>query len=147
MSGIVCAIRGGPTSQPTIQRAITLAQEVDQQIHFLYVVNLDFLGHTATSRTHLISKELSQMGEFILLTAQVQAQNQGAAADGAIREGNIGEEIIRFCQETEADYIVLGNPKGEHEDNTFTTERLNKFVLLIEEASGAKAVLAGENAP
>lgn len=145
MSGIVCAIRGGPTSQPTIHRAIALAQELEGQIHFLYVVNLDFLERTASSRTHTITKEMRQMGEFILLTAQVQAQKQGVVANGAVREGNVGQEIISFCQETQADYVVLGSPRGEHETNAFTRESLNRFARLIEESSGAKAVLIGEN--
>ena len=145
MPGIVCAIRGGPTSQPTIRREITLAREIEQQIHFLYIVNLDFLEHTARSRIHTISKDLRQMGEFILLIAQDQAQSQDIVANGAIREGNVGEEIIRFCQETQADFVVLGSPKGEHEHNTFTRERLNQFVLLIEKTSGTKAILAEES--
>jgi nucleotide-binding universal stress UspA family protein len=146
MPGIVCAVRGGPASQPTIHRAITLAQESSTQILFLYVVNLDFLERTASSRTHTISKELRQMGEFILLTAQVQAQKQGIVAEGVVREGNVGEEIIRLCQETQADYVVLGSPKGEHEDNAFTRERLDLFIQLIEKTSGAKVILASENA-
>ena len=144
MPGIVCAIRGGPASQPTIHKAIELAKESGNKIYYLYVVNLDFLERTASSRTHTISKELRQMGEFILLTAQVQAQSQGVDADGVIHEGKVGEEIIRFCQETRADYVVLGSPKGEHEDNAFTRERLNQFVRLIENTSGAKVVLVGE---
>jgi nucleotide-binding universal stress UspA family protein len=145
MPGILCAVRGGPASQPTIHKAITLAQENRQPIYFLYVVNLDFLEHTAMSRTHTITKELRQMGEFILLTAQVQAQTEGVVADSFVREGNVGEEIIRLCQETQADYVVLGSPKGEHEDNTFTRERLRRFAQLIEKTSGAKTILAEEN--
>ena len=85
MSGIVCAVRGGPASQPTIHRAILLAKETGQKIHYLYVVNLDFLERTASSRTHTISKELRHMGEFILLTAQIEAQNQGVDSVGAQR--------------------------------------------------------------
>lgn len=145
MSGIICAVRGGPASQPTIQRAIELAQEVNQTIHFLYVVNLDFLERTARSRTHTISKELRHMGEFILLTAQVQAQSQGVEADGVIREGIVGEEIINLCQEIQAEYVVLGRPKGDTEDNAFTRERLNKFARLIKETSGAQTILAEGN--
>ncbi|KPJ88368.1 MAG: hypothetical protein AMJ53_16945 [Gammaproteobacteria bacterium SG8_11] len=141
MPGIICAVRGGPSSQPTIHRAITLAQEVGQPIHFLYVVNLDFLERTATSRTHTITKELRQMGDFILLTVQAQAQSQGVVADGSIREGNVSEEIIHLCQETKADYIVLGSPEGDREDNAFTQEHLNQFAQLIEDTSGAKAIL------
>ena len=145
MSGIVCAIRGGPASHPTIQKAISLAQETGQKIHFLYVVNLDFLGRTSSSRTHTITKELRQMGEFILLTAQVQAQNKGVESEGITREGNVGGEIIRLCQDTMADYVVLGSPKGEHEDNAFTRERMKQFAQTIETASGAKMILAEGN--
>ena len=141
MSGIVCAIRGGPASQPTINKAITLAEQINQKIYFLYVVNLDFLERTTSSRTHTISRELRQMGNFILLTAQDQANSRGALAYGIIREGNIGEEIIRFCQEIQADYIVLGKPEGEHEYNEFTRDRLSQFANLIENSSGAKAIL------
>ena len=85
MPGIVCAIRGGPASKPTIIRALTLAQE------------------------------------------------------------NVSDEIIQLCQETQADYVILGNPKGEPETNAFTRERLNTFAQHIEEASGAKAILVEED--
>jgi nucleotide-binding universal stress UspA family protein len=145
MPGIVCAIRGGPGSQPTIQKALTLAEETGQKIHFLYVVNLDFLERTASSRTHTISRELRQMGDFILLTAQDQANSLGFTADGIIREGSVGEEIIRLCQEIQADYIVLGSPKDDHEHNAFTRERLDQFARHIEDTSGAQVVLVNED--
>lgn len=145
MPGIVCAVRGGPGSQPTMSNAITLAQETGQKIYFLYVVNLDFLERTSTSRTHTISKELRQMGEFILLMAQVQAQKQGVEAEGVIREGIVSEEIINFCQESRADFLILGKPKQEQEENTFTRERLNEFAYRTEEASGAKVILVDVN--
>jgi len=144
MSGIVCAIRGGPASQPTIFKAISLAQETGLPVYYLYIVNIDFLERTASSRTHTIIKELRQMGEFILLTAQTQAQDQGIVAEGVVRDGNVGDEIIRFCQEIQADYIVLGRPQGEREDNVFTSERMHKFRQQIEQMSGSKAVFAEE---
>jgi len=144
MPDIVCAIRGGPASQPTIQRAINLAKSTQKSIHFLYVVNLDFLDRTASSRTHIISKELRQMGEFILLTAQVQAQEQGIKADGNIREGNVGKEIILFCQETKAEFLILGTPGGEKEHDTFTQERMKQFARTIEEGSGAKVIIVDD---
>ena len=43
MSGILCAIRGGPASKATIARAIDLAHETGARLVFLYIVNLDFL--------------------------------------------------------------------------------------------------------
>jgi nucleotide-binding universal stress UspA family protein len=141
MSGVVCAIRGGPASQPTIEKAISLAKEYLLPLYFLYVVNLDFLERTASSRVHLISKEMHQMGDFILLSAQEKAQKEGVVSEGIVRDGNVSEEIVGLCRELKADYVVLGRPKGEDDEaNVFTNERLWILANLVEGASGAKAV-------
>lgn len=145
MSGIICAIRGGPASQPTIRKAISLAKETNLKLSLLYVINLDFLERTASSRTHTIMLEMRQMGEFILLSAQSQAESQGVEAECVVRDGNVIAEIIRFSKEIEADYVVLGHPKLEGEENVFTIEKLKKFAQSIEEKSGAKAIfIVGE---
>ncbi|MGD2027997.1 MAG: universal stress protein, partial [Anaerolineales bacterium] len=102
MSGIICAIRGGPDSKATIQKGISLAIEVDLPLYFLYVVNLDFLSHTQSSKTSTITDELYQMGEFILFTAQEKAQNKNVKAEGVIRHGNVREEIINLASELSA---------------------------------------------
>jgi nucleotide-binding universal stress UspA family protein len=143
MPGIVCAIRGGPASRPTIDKSIQLAVETGLPLYFLYVVNLDFLSHTASSRTHLISKEMYEMGEFILLTAQTEAQSKGIDAQGIVRKGIIRDEIVALCQEMNADYVVLGIPRLQSEkENVFTEDRMDRFGQRIEEESGAKIVLA-----
>jgi nucleotide-binding universal stress UspA family protein len=141
MSGIVCAVRGGPASKPTIARAISLAQETGYPLYFLYVVNLDFLTRTTSTRVHTISEQMSQMGEFILLTAQDTAARQGVTAEGVIRHGNVGEEIIELCHEIAADYVVLGWPEIEHENTVFTHELLRQFVDQAEDQTGAQVVL------
>jgi nucleotide-binding universal stress UspA family protein len=142
MPGIVCAVRGGPASQPTIEKAISLAKETDLPLYFLYVVNLDFLSHTASSRVSTVSKEMHQMGEFILLTAQQRAAAQGLAAQGVVRHGNVTEEIIAQCKQIKANHLILGRPQDEEEENVFTFERLKEFSQRIESESGAKVILA-----
>ena len=145
MPGIVCAIRGGPDSQPTIQTAIDLAKETNQKVYFLYVVNLDFLTYTATSRVHVAAQEMHQMGEFILLTAQAQADEKGARAEGVVRQGQVSKEIIDLCHEVGAEYVILGRPRGQEEIDVFTHERLDRFTQRIEKESGAKAVLTQDS--
>ena len=141
MSAIVCAIRGGPASRPTIEKSIQLAAETELPLYFLYVVNLDFLTRTSSSRVHLISKQMHDMGEFILLTAQAEAETQGIRASGIVRQGNIRDEIVALCLETGARYVVLGKPKTQHEDaNIFTHAHLDEFAQRIEAESGAKIV-------
>jgi nucleotide-binding universal stress UspA family protein len=142
MSGIVCAIRGGPASRPTIDKSIQLAADTGLTLYFLYVVNLDFLSHTASSRTHLISKEMEAMGEFILLNAQTKAEAQGITSKGVIRHGQVGDEIIKLCKETCADFVILGRPQEQREENIFTHEGLSTFSQRIESESNAKIVLA-----
>ena len=141
MSGIVCAIRGGPDSQPTIQTAIDLAKDTGQTVYFLYVVNLDFLTYTSTSRVHVAAQEMREMGEFILLTAQAQAEEQGIKAQGVVQQGQVSKEIINLCHEVNAEYVILGRPRGQDETDVFTHKRLDQFTQLIEQESGAKAVL------
>jgi nucleotide-binding universal stress UspA family protein len=144
MPGIVCAVRGGPHSQPTILRAITLAKETGQQLYFLYVVNLDFMSHTASSRVHTVSEQMAQMGEFILLAAQETAARSGVDAATMVRQGDVQEEIIGLCHEIAADYLVLGVPRFQHEDAVFSKELLIRFVARTEHQTGARVVLPEE---
>ncbi len=142
MSGIVCAIRGGPESQTTIAQATTLARQTGLPLHFLYIVNLDFLSHTTSCRTHTISEQMEQMGEFILSAAQDSAAAQGITAQGVVRHGNVREEIINLCHELPADYLVLGQPQVEQEEHIFTHKVLTEFIERTEKETGAKVVLS-----
>lgn len=146
MSGVVCAIRGGPSSQRTIERAIGLAKETKLPLYFLYVVNLDFLAHTESSRTRLISSEMHEMGEFILCNAQTKAEDEKVHAERVVRHGAVTEEIIALAKEIEADYIILGQPEGADTEDVFTMERLNQFSERLSEESGAQVVITEKEA-
>jgi nucleotide-binding universal stress UspA family protein len=141
MSGILCPIRGGPGSQPAIELGILLANSMQERLHFLFVVNLDFLKATERGRTHVLSEEMRGMGEFILLTAMTKAEAAGIEADGSVRQGNVMEEIIAMAKEMEASRIILGRPR-EEEDDVFTVDRLEAFIQVCEQETGAKVVLA-----
>jgi nucleotide-binding universal stress UspA family protein len=147
MSGIVCAIRGGPSSQATIAQAIALAKETGLPLHFLYVVNLDFMSHTSSSHVQPVSGEMHQMGEFILIKAEEAAAEQGVRAQGTVRKGKVREEIAGLCHEIEAEYLVLGRPHIEGEDNIFTQALLTQFIDQIEQETGAQVVLLPEDGP
>ncbi len=141
MSGIVCAIRGGASSQATIEQAIRTANQTNLPVYFLYVLNLDFLMTGSQSRTHTISEEMRELGEFILLAAQAEAARKGVVSEGIIRKGHvIGDEIIALCRELSADYVILGRPMEAKEENVFTHEQLDQFGRHIEEETGAKII-------
>jgi nucleotide-binding universal stress UspA family protein len=145
MSGIVCAVRGGPASQPTIDRAIALAKETGLPLSFLYVVNLDFLDYTQSSRVQTITHELQQMGEFILLTAQTRAAAQGIQSEGVVRHGRVAQEVSQLCREMQAEYLVIGQPKFHLEESVFTRDLLGEFIGRVEEQTGARVILPEES--
>ncbi|MBW8011947.1 MAG: hypothetical protein FVQ83_12020 [Chloroflexi bacterium] len=142
MPGIVCAIRGGPNSQPTINTAISLAKDKGLPVFFVYIVNLDFLSHTQTSRVSILSEEMQELGEFILLSAQAEAEEKGAYSDGIIRQGNVEEEIINACKEFDADYVILGQPQVKESENVFDQNRLEAFKERIEKNGGVEVIFA-----
>ena len=144
MAGITCAIRGGPSSQPTIATSIQLAKDTGETIHFLYVVNLDFLTHSTSSKTNHISQEMREMGEFILLSAQEQASKMGVTSEGVIRDGQVMDEIIAYCAEIDPTYVVLGRPQEEQEDNLLTSDRLQAFADQITEVCQATVIFSSE---
>jgi nucleotide-binding universal stress UspA family protein len=82
------------------------------------------------------------MGEYILLTAQAQSAARGVTAQAVVRHGEVREEISGFCHELGADYLVLGRPGGEDEENVFTPDRLARFRERIEEETGASVILS-----
>jgi len=144
MPGIICAIRGGPPSQPTIATSIKLASETGETIYFLYVVNLDFLTHSSSSKTNHISQEIKEMGEFILLGAQEQAAENNVSAEGITREGKVEDEIISYCSELDPSYVVFGRPRAEQEDNLLSNERLQALADRITEVCSAIIVIPSE---
>lgn len=141
MPGIVCAVRGGPASLVTIKKAVEFANEQSLPLIFVYVVNIEFLSYTASSRVRTITHEMRQMGDFILLIAEEKALDMGITAKGVVRQGKVGEEIIAVCREFGADYAIMGKPKGREERDIFTHERMYRLSQRIEAESGAKVIL------
>jgi nucleotide-binding universal stress UspA family protein len=144
MSGIVCAVRGGPGSHPTIERALDLAEEKSLPVYFLYVINLDFLAHTSSGRTKTVKEEMQKLGEFILLRARKQAEKRNIEAEGVTREGKVREEIIRLCKERQADYAVLGHQSSDEERNIFSEQQFSQFIQQIEKESQAEVIVTEE---
>lgn len=144
MSGILCAIRGGPASQSTIELAIKTAKSEELPIYFLYIVDLNFLTLTSSARLHTIKEEMEEMGEFILMAAQMQAEKTGVESFCFVRQGEVSDEIIALGLEVGAVYVILGRPKAE-KTNVFTEERLRAFANRIAKKLDAKVLFAERN--
>lgn len=111
-------------------------------LYFLYVVNLDFLTYTERSRTQFLYNEIDHLGEFILLMAQEHAKANNVTAEGVVRHGQVGAEIIELANEIQADFVVLGQPQGGDDNDVFAYSKISEFGNLIETESNAKVIFA-----
>lgn len=139
MGIILCATRGGEASYRTQQAAIALAKERDDEIIFLYIINLSFLDKTSAPIVVNIDNELEQMGRFFLLMAQERAAEHGVTVRTLIRRGEIREEIISVARDEGATLVVLGRPTGDQ--SAFEMSGLREFMDQIERETGAETEL------
>ena len=139
MGLILCAARGGEASYRTQQAAISFAKERNEELIFLYVIDLSFLNKTAAPIVVDIENELKQMGNFFLLMAKERAAEQGIEVRTMIRKGFVREEIINAIQQEEATTVILGQP-GEKR-STFRMSDLEAFAAEIEQKTKAKTII------
>jgi hypothetical protein len=81
MGRILCATRGGEASPHTQDAAIAKAKEASDELVFLYIYGVKFLGHAKyTLRSDVVMEELDRMAEFLMAMAIERAKQQGVRA-------------------------------------------------------------------
>jgi nucleotide-binding universal stress UspA family protein len=139
MSGIVCAVRGGPNCKSTLAQAIALAQNTHLSLHFLYVVNHDLLPES-DDHIHAAAEKMHQMGQAVLSVAENKAATRGIVSETTVCQGNVEAEILNLCRDLDADYVILGRPEDQREA-IFTRDSLEILGQQIESEVGAKVIL------
>jgi nucleotide-binding universal stress UspA family protein len=134
MAKILCATRGGEASYRAQDAAIALAQEREDDLLFLYVVNLDFLDRTARAvRPDIVEAELEKLGAFLLEMARVRAEKQGLTVQTVLRHGSLIEALVVAAQELQIDTIAMGKPA---EGGTYSLEELRVLADNLENETG-----------
>ena len=136
MGIILCATRGGEASFRTQNAAIALAKERNEELAFLYVVDLNFLDKTAAPIVVDVENEISQMGKFLLLVAKERAIEQGVRTRILLSKGSIRDEIKKTARNIGASVVVLGRPAGEA--SAFEISSLKAYSGEIELETGAE---------
>jgi nucleotide-binding universal stress UspA family protein len=142
---IVCAARGGRRIQPSVNRAIELADEANARLTFLYVLDVEFMKHTIFGRTDVVFDELDKMGEFMMIRLCEYANELGCGnADYVIRHGQIREEIQSFLLEAQPDLLVLGRPQRDQDHEAppaFESEGIVQFAEELTQKTGVRVEL------
>jgi nucleotide-binding universal stress UspA family protein len=137
MGKILCATRGGEASYRTQDAAIALAKERGDTLLFLYVVDLHFLDKTAGAGVVDVEREMTNMGQFLLLIAQERAAEQGVPAETICRKGAVREELKNAAREEDVSLVVLGRPAQS--ESVFKLADLQAFATEIETETGVQA--------
>ena len=136
MGIILCATRGGEASQRTQNAAIALAKKREDELAFLYIIDLKFLDKTAAPIMVDVENELAELGNFLLLVAKERAIEKGIKTRTLCRKGNVRTEIKKAVLDTNATMVVLGSP--EDESSAFQLSNLEAFADEIQTETGAE---------
>jgi nucleotide-binding universal stress UspA family protein len=140
MEKILCATRGGEASRRTQDAVIDMAKREGATILFLYVVDVDFMKHTARGgRPDVVTKELEHMGEFLLTMACERAAAQGVKAEMCLRHGPLIEALESAAREEGVDAVAFGRPAGI--DSSFSLADLESLAARIEKDTGIKSYI------
>ena len=141
MSAVLAAIRGGPESRATLDRAAALAREHDLALHLVYVVNLDFLTQVTGGHIPTADEEVTAMGEFILDVAAAGLEGSGVEVVTHIRRGEVYRQVIDLANELGAGFIVVGHRKPDADHPASGHSMVLRFADRIRAETEAEIVV------
>ena len=96
---IICAVRGGPESRETVDKAIDLALMHGARLTFLHILDAEFLEYATIGPLSVVYRELNEMGTFTMLILCDRAERRGVErVDYVLPEGNILQGLDPLCQ-------------------------------------------------
>lgn len=134
MGKILCAIRGGEEGYRTQDAAITLARERGDDLCFLCILDLSFMGRWGGPDTPDTRGALAQVGQFLLTRAAERARQAGIEARMLLREGQLREQIKAAAREEGVTTVILGRPQGRYD--MFASADLEEFARQIQSEIG-----------
>lgn len=143
MATILYPTRGGPSSYPNQDLAISLARERDAKLIFMYVSDVRFLDRVASPVLVDVEAELDELGEFMLTMAQDKAERAGVTAEIAVRRGVFRDALKEMITEHDIDTVILGSSE---EDAGLTSHAYLEMLaeLLRREAGLQEMIIAHE---
>lgn len=131
---ILCPVRGTRRSEKTINRAIELALEGNACLSFLFILDLEFLGHATVAKIKLMTDELRETGLFVLDFVGARARRRGVEqVDTHVLEGTVDDVIPRAAADLEATTVVMGRPIRTPGVTNLSKRRIEDLVATLRE--------------
>ena len=146
MSCIVCATRGGEGSRAVQLEAIRRSKETAVPLTFLYVTDPETVGEGVdASLLPALRAELDWMGSALMHIARHRAELAGLEAGFVIRHGRVRDEIAHYLDESQAQLLLLGAPRGSTA-NVFGDDAVEQFARAIQDKTGVPVEVIHPNA-
>ena len=127
MSGIVCAVRGGPGSHYTRHEGLVQALETGTPLYLLVVVSPDSYEPLHEGEQRAIRAELAWRELALARSNAAQMGSSDAHFNIQIRIGELPETIAGFVREVGADRVLLGAPRDAM-DATLSEDMIAELV-------------------
>ena len=137
MGNIVCATRGGAGSRAVQQAAITYARERGTALVFLFVIDTGSVEQEDAELVAAVHDELLFLGQTLLRIAKKRAANHQLTAEIIVRDGRVKEQITKFLDESSAELLLLGAPRGTT-DTIFGDDVIEQFAESIHRDTGVE---------
>jgi nucleotide-binding universal stress UspA family protein len=111
MSGIVCAVRGGPGSYYTRREGLARALETGSPLYLLVVVPPGSYGPLHDGEQRAIRAEMAWRELALARSNASQMGSPDAKFNIQIRIGELRDTIAEFVREVGADLLLLGTPR------------------------------------
>lgn len=107
-NSILIATDGSEYASSAATHAFNLAEQYDATVHALYVIETRTAYDNAIVEPKEVHENLREIGEDALAALQERADNRGVSLITAIEEGIPAEQVLRYCDEHDIDYIFIG---------------------------------------
>ena len=105
---ILVATDGSEYASDAATHAFNLAEQYDATVHALYVIETRTAYDNAIVAPEEVRENLREIGKEALDALQERAEQRGVSLVTAIEEGVPAEQINRYCDEHDIDYIFIG---------------------------------------
>lgn len=135
MGCIVCATRGGEGSRAVQLAAIERARQSNKDLVFLFVADTAIQDRVEETLQTAVHDELVWMGNAMLQIAKLRAGARHIDVQLNVRTGEVRKEITRFLQESQAEVLLLGAPRGTSAA-VFGDDAIEQFAYSIQQETG-----------
>lgn len=135
MGCIVCATRGGEGSRAVQLAAIEQAKKTGKDLVFLFVADTTMREHIEENLQTAVRDELVWMGNAMLHIARLRAGARHIDVQLKVRVGEVREAIEQFLQDSQADLLLLGAPRGTTA-TIFGDDAIEQFARTIQQDTG-----------